>query len=500
MGERLLVRYYRDSKTSSVQAIGGLSVPDLDSRCSSESSRTFVSSASPLTEAVSDGWPPQDEGRAAWVFLFGASIIEAVSWGFPACFGVFREYYFTHPPFKGVKVLAVTGVLSDGCLQMLMPLLLLFLKRHPQFNRRMMWTGLLFCVVACIGASFSTKAWQIIATQGAIYGMGAGFLSAPIIVLMSEWFDKRQSFAYGIMFGSSGLCGSFMPTVYSKLLHASGQRFTLLVYGSGVLVLTTGALLCVGHRIPLNERGTLHEAEKMHPPSSSNYDFWTKASFWLLGGSVIVQACVLNLPAIYLPSFVTDLQYSPAQGAIALSMFNLSTASGQVGFGLFADHRSSFYSTLIMSTIVSGLSSLLYWGEVKSLSASVIFATMYGASSGGFGILRSRFAGTVVGDSGDREQILIVLGLFTAARGAGNVAGGFIGQGLVDEDISVQWRSYGLQKWMPLILFVTAGMLLAGALGGLQQVHQRLGARWKNRNPQWKRSWPRSIEDLKSKL
>ncbi|KAJ3008461.1 hypothetical protein HKX48_008516, partial [Thoreauomyces humboldtii] len=64
-------------------------------------------------EDDTDVFPPQDKGAGAWIFLLGASVIEAVTWGFPACFGVFREYYFTHAPFEGISSLAVVGVMSN---------------------------------------------------------------------------------------------------------------------------------------------------------------------------------------------------------------------------------------------------------------------------------------------------------------------------------------------------------------------------------------------------
>lgn len=33
--------------------------------------------------------------------------------GFPYCYGVFRAYFFTHPPFEGVAYVSVAGVLSN---------------------------------------------------------------------------------------------------------------------------------------------------------------------------------------------------------------------------------------------------------------------------------------------------------------------------------------------------------------------------------------------------
>jgi MFS family permease len=282
------------------------------------------------------------------------------------------------------------------------------------------------------------------------------------------------------MFGASGLFGSFLPTVYTRLLHRYGQKITLLSHGAGVLLLTTGALLCIDHRVPLEKE------VKRQVAVPTSVDFLKKGSFYFLGVSVFVQALVLNLPAIYLPSFAVDIGSSHTTGAIALSMFNLATASGQVSFGLFADHKNSFYSTLFLSTIISGLSAVLLWSEAKTLTSTIIFAVLYGAASGGYGILRSRFAMEVTGKE-DKEQMLMVLGLFTATRGAGNVAGGFFGERLVDENVPVLLTAYGLDKFTPLVVFVGLSMLLAGLLGAMQYLnrgYQNNRESSKIRNPQ----------------
>lgn len=60
-----------------------------------------------------DEYPPQDSGRGAYMFLFGACVIEITAWGFPYCYGVFQAYFDTHPPFQGQSLVSVGGVLSN---------------------------------------------------------------------------------------------------------------------------------------------------------------------------------------------------------------------------------------------------------------------------------------------------------------------------------------------------------------------------------------------------
>lgn len=47
---------------------------------------------------------------------------------------------------------------------------------------------------------------QLIICLGPLYGIGAGMLFAPTINYMSEWFDKKKSLPYGIMYVERYLC------------------------------------------------------------------------------------------------------------------------------------------------------------------------------------------------------------------------------------------------------------------------------------------------------
>ena len=44
---------------------------------------------------------PTDTGKAAWLVLAGCTVIQLPVWGFPIAFGVFQEYYTSHPEKLG---------------------------------------------------------------------------------------------------------------------------------------------------------------------------------------------------------------------------------------------------------------------------------------------------------------------------------------------------------------------------------------------------------------
>ncbi|KAF2117630.1 major facilitator superfamily domain-containing protein [Lophiotrema nucula] len=468
--------------------------------------RNLEVSAQPSISRASISWfedledvrryPPQDTGASAWIFLFGASLVDAICWSQTRCFGVFREYYFTHPPFQGNSVIAVVGMLSDGCLQVLTPFLLHYLNSRLRHCKKSMILGLLLCILASLGAAFSAKTWQLLATQGVLYGIGGGCLTAGTYVFMAEWFDKRQTFAYGMVMSSSGIFGSFLPIVYIKALESYGQKITLIAHGIVVLILGCIALSCIRYRITPTKTTPKTSHNTTNTSNVNNrYSFIRRTSFYLLGLAVLIQAIVVSPPATYLPSFATDLGYSAMEGALAMGMFSLATAVGQIGGGIITDLRRSFDLTTLLSTTLSALAALLLWPEAKTIVAIIIFGSLYGLVSGSFSPQRPRFAAAVImGDaftrpppstSGssdpshgtpsmdpppsrtdeDKEKILLVMGIYTATRGVGQVIGGFIGTALVNDNAKVDEGAYGLKKWTPLIIFVGGGMVLACAAG-----------------------------------
>lgn len=60
--------------------------------------------------------PRADGGKDAWSFLAGCFFIEALVWGFPFSFGIFQEYYTTHPPFNrepsGITIIGTAAMVS----------------------------------------------------------------------------------------------------------------------------------------------------------------------------------------------------------------------------------------------------------------------------------------------------------------------------------------------------------------------------------------------------
>lgn len=120
---------------------------------------------------------------------------------------------------------------------------------------------------------------------------------------------------------------------------------------------------------------------------------------------------------------------------------------------------------MLAGTIGAAVEVLVIWGFARDLWSLIIFAILYGATAGGYAVLRPRFAEAIVGDENKKEQNLLVFGILTALRGAAIIASGFVAETQLNESAEVD-SGYGGGKWRDVILY-TGIVMLCSSLGGL---------------------------------
>ncbi|ROV93391.1 hypothetical protein VMCG_08398 [Cytospora schulzeri] len=451
------------------------------------------SSSTDSSDMTASQYYPQDGGLQAWLFLIGACIVEITAWGFPYCYGVFREYFMAHEPFKGDSLVSVGGMLSNGVLQISLPPIIYTLNQFPSQRKNAMWLGCLICSGSAIGAAFTTSASALIVCLGLLYGIGAGLLFAPSMHFMGDWFVKRKSFAYGIICGAGAAAGAGLPPVYTVCLNKYGYRVTLIGWGLITFVITAIGLLMMKQRTP---------PEKAPKPKSSDVDFLRQPLFLIFLAATFTQALAHYGPSTYLPSIGADFGLTSVQSSLLVTLLNLAQAIGQPLQGMLADLPSSFYVPFLISTIGGGaVSSLLIWPWCRNLWSLCLFSLCFGATAGGFAVLRPRFAAAVVGedvtvkqsaeasetedgtpapvpapghekDAVKREaearlknKSMLIFGVFTAVRGTAIIASGFITVALVHEGGNLSGWGDGA-KWRDLMIY-TGVIMTASSLGAL---------------------------------
>jgi hypothetical protein len=108
---------------------------------------------------IPDNLPPIDGGRQAWLFCLSASMLEMLVWGYGFSFGVFQDWYTSHPPFETQSPIAISAIGASALgIQYFEGLgLMALIQTRPQWMRRIMWLCLAICSGCLLLSSFATQ-------------------------------------------------------------------------------------------------------------------------------------------------------------------------------------------------------------------------------------------------------------------------------------------------------------------------------------------------------
>ncbi|EED23934.1 MFS monocarboxylate transporter, putative [Talaromyces stipitatus ATCC 10500] len=397
---------------------------------------------------------PADTGTHAYLFLLSSFILEALIWGFAYTFGIFQQYYSTHPPFDSDKSnIAVIGTCSMGIIYIISPLVFGLLLGFPKLKRYSSALGLVLMIPALLGSSFANTTRQLLVSQGIVYAIGASFAYAPLILFMEEWFVKKRGFAFGIMWAGTGVSGVVLPLLMQWLMDTYGFRTTLRVWSAVLLVCIGPLLYFVKPRIPIAQSSSTRPF---------NLRFLRNGSFMIFQLGNIIQALGFFLPTIYLPTYATNtLGVNGVVSSLTVILFNLASVFGCIIMGAMVD-RYHATTCILFSTIGSTISVFLIWGFSISLTPLLIFCVVYGIFAGSF----SSTWPAIMREVKNRESSVepaIVFAFLAAGRGIGNVASGPLSDGLLQgyPFQGVLGGAYG-SGYGSLIVFTGVSALLGG--------------------------------------
>jgi predicted MFS family arabinose efflux permease len=287
-----------------------------------------------------------------------------------------------------------------------------------------------------------------------MYGVGFIVFYYPILSMVDEFWIRRRGMAYGLLCSASGASGAVMPLIIQVLLRRYGHQTTLRAVAVA-LVLLTGPL------IPLL-KGRLGNLQ--HTNLRTDWSFLKKGLFWTYTTSNVFMGMGYFFPAIYLPSYASQLGLPPTQGALLLTLMSVSQVAGQFSFGYLSDKpRVPLNLLIITSASIAAVVTLSLWGLARSFASLAVFAVIYGFFGAGYTAMWARMV-TAISDEPSASQALF--GLFCAGKGVGNILTGPISGGLVG--LSSSSAGYGLGVYQAVVIFTGVCLVLsAGSLAGV---------------------------------
>ncbi|KAJ1891890.1 hypothetical protein LPJ66_006662 [Kickxella alabastrina] len=115
--------------------------------------------------------------------------------------------------------------------------------------------GTIICSTALLLASFTNALWQLVLTQGIVFGIGAACIFSPSVSLTSQWHDKTRPLATGIAVAGSGVGGMLFTEITQKLMETVGYKWTLRILALILLCVSGSAGLFYKRRVPVPKGG-----------------------------------------------------------------------------------------------------------------------------------------------------------------------------------------------------------------------------------------------------
>ncbi|KAK2737777.1 hypothetical protein FQN57_007425 [Myotisia sp. PD_48] len=315
--------------------------------------------------------PP--DGGYGWVCVACASVINANSWGVNSSYGVFLSHYLENDIFVNTTPIeyAFIGGLSMSCCLLIAPLVTHLI--HLYGNKVTLFSGVVIQTSSFIGASFATKKWHIILSQGVCFGLGMGMIFISCVGIIPQWFLRRRSIANSIGAAGSGMGGLVYSLAAGAMIPSIGLGWTFRVLG--LLSFSMNVVAATLLRDRNKAVGSRYRA--FHFPLLRRPEFllllgW--GAFSMLGYVAILFS---------LPNYARSIGLSAHQGSIVGALLNLGQGLGRPAVGLASD-RFGRINMAAFFTFFCGIVCFAVWIPALNMGVLCFFAILVGTVAGTF--------------------------------------------------------------------------------------------------------------------
>ncbi|KAK7736717.1 hypothetical protein SLS53_006927 [Cytospora paraplurivora] len=393
---------------------------------------------------IEEGFHPSDfpdGGRQAWLVVFGSWCGLFCTFGFINCIGIFQEYYESGPlseystsTISWITSMEVWGMIFFG---------LVFGRLFDLYGPRwLLILGTIFYVFGLMMTSLSYQYYQIFLAQGVCAAIASSAVFNACMTSVVSWFFRRRAAAFGIMVSGSSLGGTVMPIMIQQLIPKIGFGWTMRAVAFIFLGLLAIACATVRSRLPPRPKPLVISAY-LAGFKDPLYTLTLAANFLFFWGMFI--------PFNYILLQAKQAGMNPTLVEYLLPIINFVSIFGRIIPGIVAD-KVGRYNVIILITGLSAIITLAVWIPAHdSTAAIVVFAVLFGFSSGGFISLSP----ALIAQISDIRQIGVRTGTAFAVQSFGALTGSPIAGAIV---IAQHGDYLGLQLFCGLTM--AAGMVV----------------------------------------
>jgi sugar phosphate permease len=270
--------------------------------------------------------------------------------------------------------------------------------------RRLVAIGLVSIALICVGVSFATSRWQLLAlyTLGAPLPLG---LTTQIVLnaLIARWFVRRRGLALGLTAFGLGLGGVIFPPIVAAILPHVGWRLIWRVWAVLIAVVALPAILLFIREQPTEREGLdyLRTPDGAPPPpvghgahgavgSATLRKIAARPNFWLIVAAFVPMLMLSSAIMQNVAPFVTSRGFSAQLAGTMLAVMAGAHLVATLGLGALSDrfgNRGPFAGL----ALVAALGALLViFGH--ALPVIIAGAAMVGLSGGLFTLVSAALA------------------------------------------------------------------------------------------------------------
>ena len=231
--------------------------------------------------------------------------------------------------------------------------------------------------------------YQLYLSYGIMFGLaGQGCMVVPGMANIARFFVRRRGLAVGIVASGQSLAGIVWPPIFGYVLAEHGWREMFFYYGVFAACAMLPAVWLVRLRPPAM---TASPATAAATVGSTSTSATAKAALmppapammqWLLCAAITGCCVAMALPLAHMVALVTDLNFSIAQGAQALSLILVAAFLSRIFMvGFLADRYGGLTALLVFSTMQTVTLGLLV--TVDELWSIYLMAILFGVGYGG---------------------------------------------------------------------------------------------------------------------
>lgn len=323
------------------------------------------------TDAEGNTYP--EGGLQAWLVVFGSFLGLFASLGLVNTIGTFQAYIETHQlkEYSSGSVGWIFGVyvfMTFFCGVQIGPI---FDARGP---RLLVLAGSICGMAMILLVGVCTQYWHFMLVIGVVGGLGASLIFTPAISAIGHYFLEKRGVATGIASTGGSIGGIAFPLILEALFPKIGWAWATRVVALICLVAFAIANLLIRSRLPQKP----FSKENILP----DFRILREPRFALTTASVFFIEWGMFIPISFISSYALDHGFSTHFSYQILAIANAGSFFGRWLPGFFSDFLGRF-NTLIATVALCLLCNACLWLPAgNSLALLVVFALLFGFSSG----------------------------------------------------------------------------------------------------------------------